>query len=133
DSTADSGEHILAYIYSRLESMGVRVIPVIGYDRWENQAYRTAMAGIDVPAQRLYCLRLDTHAIEDVAEPEFFKDTIQTILDDLELEPSKCSVLIDFGSVTGLSLEEMVSKTNTMLSLLKHYGFRYCTSTGCWL
>lgn len=131
DSTVESGEHVIPYIYGRLESMGVRVIPVIGYDRWENDEYRLALEGIDVPEGRPYCLRLDTHAIEDVSEPEFFRENIQAILDDLELDPSKCSVLIDFGNVTGLSVEEMVSKTSALLSVLKPHGFRYFATAGC--
>ena len=131
DSTVEGGEHVMSYIYGRLEAMNVRVIPVIGYDRWDNDAYRLAMQGIDVPNGRPYCLRLDTHAIEDAAEPDFFTDNVQSILDDLDLESSKCSVLIDFGDVTALSVEELVSKTSAMLALLKPFGFRYYVTAGC--
>lgn len=131
DSTVESGEHVLPYIYGRLESMGVRVIPVIGYDRWGNQTYRAAMEGVDVPEARSYCLRLDTNAIEDAAEPEFFEENIHSILTNLDLDPSKCSVLIDFGNVTGSSVEDLVSKTGAMLSLLRPYGFKYYATAGC--
>jgi hypothetical protein len=90
DATIESGEHVLSYIHSRLNALGVRAIPVIGYDRWSNEAYRLAIQSLEVPNGRDHCLRLDTHAIEDAAEPDFFKENIQTLLDDLGLAPSEC-------------------------------------------
>lgn len=131
DATIESGEHVLPYVYNQLESMGVRVIPVIGYDRWDNDAYRIAMQGVHLPNGRPYCLRLDWHAIEDAAEPEFFTDKIQSILDDLKLDPSKCSILIDFGDVTGKSVDDMVSDAGDVLELVRPFGFKYYVTAGC--
>jgi len=131
DATVETGEHIIPYVYGRLESLGVRVVPVIGYDRWENQTYRMAIQGIEVPDTRLYCLRLDADAIEDAADPEHFLEKIQTILDDLALLPARCFVLFDFGDVTTRSVEEMMLQTSSLLALLEPYGFSYFVTAGC--
>lgn len=131
DAAVDSGEHILPYIYNQLEAAGVRIVPVIGYDRWDNQSYRLAMQEVELATGSYYCLRLDADAIDDAADPQFFKDRINSILKDLDLTPAHCAVLIDFGDVTAKSVEEMVSGANAVLTLLKPYGFKYCATAGC--
>lgn len=131
DTTVESGEHFISYIYSKLESMGVHVVPVIGYDRWDNDAYRLAMQALVVPSDRHYCLRFDTNAIEDAMEPEFFQENVMKILDDLQLEPSKCFVMIDFADVSNIAIDSMMSSVSSITSQLDSYGFRGFITTGC--
>lgn len=131
DATVDSGEHVLSYTFNRLNASGVNVIPVVGYDRWDNQTYRLAMCGAELVAADYCCLRLDADAIEDAADPEFFLERIDAILRDLDLSPGRCAVLIDFGDVTAASLEEMGEKAMGILSLLGSYGFLYFSTAAC--
>lgn len=131
DALLETGEHVLPYLYRRLESDGLRVVPVIGYERWDNQQYRLAMQGLDLADAPYYCLRLDAHAIEDAADPEFFKESVQAILDDLDLSPSQCAVLIDFGDASVLSVEEMLAGAEDVLTLLSPYGFKFFSTAGC--
>lgn len=130
DATIESGEHIIPYIYARLTSLGVSVVPVIGYDRWENDAYRLAMKSLNT-RDGSYCIRLDSHAIEDSAEPDFFQDNIDQILDDISADPGRCSVLIDFGDVTGQSVDSCISKAGKIISMLESKGFELFVVSGC--
>lgn len=130
DATIESGEHIIPYVYARLTSLGVNIVPVIGYDRWENDAYRLAMTAVKIQGGS-YCIRLDSHAIDDSAEPDFFQENIDQILDDIAADPKQCSVLIDFGDVTGQSVDGCLSKANEILSMLEPKGFMSFIIAGC--
>jgi hypothetical protein len=83
NATTETGEHVVPYLISHVEALGVPVIPVVGYDRWESPAYRLALTSLDLPADRLYCLRLDPTAIADAAEPDFFSENIEAIISDI--------------------------------------------------
>lgn len=131
DATIENGEHVIPYIYSTLNTLGVEVVPVIGYDRWEDESYSLALRSFDVPHDSNYCLRLDSTAIEDSAEPDFFQENIETILDDLRLDAGRCSVLIDFGDVTNTSVEVLTAKATDIVDQLKSFGFKYFITSGC--
>lgn len=131
DATVESGEHIVQYIYGRLTALGVNIRPIIGYDRWENQAYRLALQNLDPELLHQSCIRLDLQALEDTEEPEFFEENIESILDGLSLEPSNCSCLIDFGDVTGWSVVDMLDKVDSILSIIEKYAFSYIAVSGC--
>ncbi|KNH30317.1 hypothetical protein ACS77_00430 [Pseudomonas syringae] len=127
----ESGEHVVPYVYSVLDTLGVSVIPVVGYDRWDNDEYRMAIQAIDFPADRDYCIRLDSTAIEDAAEPDFFLENIVAIVEGLEIEPSRCCVLIDFSDATSTSVEFMLSRSAEILEILSDLGFNYYVTAGC--
>lgn len=131
DAVTETGEHVLPYIYSRLESLGVRVIPVIGYDRWDSTIYQTAMQGIDISTGSYYCLRLDSHAIEDAEDPEFFEERVLGILNDLSIEPARCAVLMDFGDITALSIEDLIAGAERVMQILKPMRFKFFSTAGC--
>lgn len=131
ESTTETGEHVLPYIYSRLEGLGVKVVPVIGYDRWDSPTYRLAMQGVELGEEGYYCLRLDSHAIDDAQDPEFFGERVTEILDDLDTEPSKCAVLIDFGDVTALSVEDLSDQAERVMHVIESMGFRFYATAGC--
>ncbi|MBK8972362.1 MAG: beta family protein [Hahellaceae bacterium] len=131
DSLTETGEHVLPYIYSRLESLGVSVIPVIGYDRWESPVYRIAMQGVEISTEGYFCLRLDSHAIEDAADPEFFEEQVLRILNDLSIEPAHCAILIDFGDVTAVSIEDLGNQAERVMQVLAPMGFKYFSTAGC--
>jgi len=131
DATTETGEHIMPYMYFRLQSMGVDVVPVIGYDRWDSRAYRLAMQGFELSADGYYCLRLDSHAIEDAEDSTFFEESLRNILDDLGVEPRRCAVLLDFGDVTAMSLEGLVEQGEMVMHILAPLGFKFFATAGC--
>lgn len=131
ESTTETGEHILTYIYSRLQSLGVGVVPVIGYDRWDSHSYRIAMQGVELSADGYCCLRLDSHAIEDAKDTEFFEDRLFGILADLRVEPGRCAVLLDFGDITALSVEDLVDQAERVMQILAPMAFKFFATAGC--
>jgi hypothetical protein len=62
DARTESGIHVIAHMITRLQTAGIPVIPVVGYDRWDNTEYRIAMRSIAIPKDGHYCLRLDKFA-----------------------------------------------------------------------
>ncbi|MFN4228231.1 beta family protein [Parvibaculum sp.] len=129
----ENGEHVIPYAVRQLQLAGMPVIPVIGYDRWETPEYQLALQNISPPADGHYCIRLDPIALDDAAEPELFRDTIDEIVDTLELTPADCSVLIDFGDISAstASIEVLISKASSVLLQLAELGFRYYSIAGC--
>lgn len=130
DATVETGEHALAYLYASLKGHGVTVAPVVGYDRWDDQLYQLAMRGLDLSGAPYVCLRLETSAIEDAAEPDVFHDRMQEMLEDLQLSPAECAVLLDLGDLTSKPLIDITSDATRALELLSGYGFRYIATAG---
>lgn len=130
DATIKTGEHVVTYCCQRLEALGVGVIPVLGYDRWESMAYREALQSLELN-RGLVCLRLDTHAIEDSAESDHFKDQINQILEDMQITPKNCFVLIDFEDVTAVSIADLVEQGQRVMGVLLSMGFKFIGTAGC--
>jgi len=131
DSTTETGEHILPYLYSRLEASGVSVIPVIGYDRWDSDMYRISMQSLELKAGSYYCLRLDTHAIDDAEDPIFFEERVLDILDGLGVDAKQCAVLLDFGDITAFSVEDLINGADRVMQVLASMDFRFFSTAGC--
>lgn len=130
-ATIGTGEHVLDYSLNKLANLGVSVIPVIGYDRWGFTEYKIALQNLELPNVPYFCLRLEDIAFEDSHDPDFFKDNIQNILDDLTLSASNCSVLIDFGDSSKTDLAEMSIIVDRLFKLLKPYGFKFFITAAC--
>ncbi|MBJ8552658.1 beta family protein [Acinetobacter bereziniae] len=126
-----SGEHILEYTLNKLYNLGVQVIPTIGYDRWGYNEYKIALENLELPEIPYFCLRLEDVAFDDSLDSVFFLENIEGILDDLNLDPHNCSVLIDFGDSTKRSLSEMEKTVDRIISLLKHLNFKFYITAGC--
>lgn len=131
DAQVETGEHVLQYLYSRLTAHGVNVIPVIGFDNWESETYRIAMQSLELPTGQYICIRLDWHAIQDASDPEYFEERILEILDDMQLEPSRCGIILDFGDVTKISIPELLEHAERVMQILADGGFRHFATAGC--
>lgn len=131
NATIENGEHVLAYAYRRLSEEGVMVIPVLGYERWDNIEYRAAMGSLECHEAPYWCLRLDVHAIDDAADPDAFRAQIDSILGELELNPASCAVLVDFGDMTNISVEQMLYGLQDVLNGIENYGFMFVATAGC--
>ena len=130
DAAVETGEHALAYLHASLKGQGVTVAPVVGYDRWDDQLYQLAMRGLDLSGAPYVCLRLEASAVEDAAEPDVFHDRMQEMLEDMQLSPAECAVLLDLGDLTSKPLIAITSDATRVLELLSGYGFRYIATAG---
>ncbi|OCH41600.1 beta family protein [Aliivibrio fischeri] len=130
DSTIENGEHILSTFSSCLKTLGCEVIPVIGYDRWEDGAYSTVLKLLAQSNDR-FILRLDSFAFEDMVEEELFLETIEDIVTAMGVDTGKCSVILDFGDVSKDSIIDIQSQVDTALSLLEEYHFNFVSIAGC--
>ncbi len=131
DQALKSGVHLISYFYERLTTLGVKVIPVLGYDRWESDVYRDAMGSLELDAGGQVCLRLDTHALEDSADPDFLEDRVKQMLQDMALTPANCLVLIDFEDTTVSSIEQLVDQGHSVIAALAGIGFKHFATAGC--
>jgi hypothetical protein len=134
DACAENGEHVIAHMVAGLRERGVSVIPVVGYDRWGNPMYRFGLKAIPARDDGHFCLRLDSSAVEDAAEPEHFRETITDIVEELVLDPSRCSVLLDFADISSgaMSIEMLVQKSDSIIRQLEEeFGFGHYIIAGC--
>ncbi|HIH0876080.1 TPA: beta family protein, partial [Vibrio cholerae] len=122
DSTIENGEHVLSVFTSCLSNEGCEVLPVIGYDRWEDAEYSTVLQLLAQSKDR-FILRLDSYAFEDMVEEEPFLDTIEDIVSSMGLDTRKCSVILDFGDVSKDTIVDIQEQVDTALSLLEDYQF----------
>ncbi|WP_422457700.1 beta family protein [Vibrio harveyi] len=130
DSTIENGEHVLSVFTSCLSTHGCEVLPVIGYDRWEDEEYSTVLQLLAQSKER-FILRLDSYAFEDMVEEELFLETIEDIVSSMGLDTSKCSVILDFGDVSKDSIVDIQSQVDTALTLLNDYHFSFISIAGC--
>lgn len=131
NATIENGEHVLAYANRRLREEGFDVIPVVGYERWDNDEYRAAMISLDASTAPYWCLRLDIHAMEDAQDGDHFRDQIDSILNTLNLHPANCALLVDFGDMTTISIEQMLAGLDDVLTAIDDYAFKFVATAGC--
>jgi hypothetical protein len=133
NARAENGDHVIAYMVARLRALDMSIVPVIGYDRWGNAEYRLALQTIPARDDGQFCLRLDSSAIEDAAEPKHFQDTILDIIDELELDPACCSVLLDFADISmdTMSVEKLLTLADNLIRQLQTFGFHHYAVAGC--
>lgn len=122
-ATTSEGEHIMGYLQSNLESGGVEVSPVVGYDRWDDQAYQAAITSMALPEGRCFCLRLDRDAIDDIADLDYFKERIDEILLKIGSAASECIVLLDLADLSQQPVMDVLSKISGAISVLQALGF----------
>lgn len=129
NSALESGEHILSHIITTLNNKGCNAIPVIGYDRWEDDEYATTLQQLGV-SQTKFIIRLNSFAFEDLIEEDPFFETIDDILASLSILPENCSVIIDFEDVTKTSIIELNEKVQKVLVALHNYKFKFISIAG---
>ena len=131
NAVTESGQHVIPFMQNKLKSLGVYVHATVGYDRWGSPDYQFAMSTLGLGGDSYFCLRLDSTAIEDSAEPEHFTGQVNDIIETLGLNPALCLALIDFADVTAVSLETMVDHSKRVIDLLTPMGFTAISVAGC--
>lgn len=127
----ESGEHHLSYLYSTLKAYGVNVVPVVGYDRWDDDEYRFALRSISKMHFGKFCIRLERFAFDDANDPDHFHARLEEILEYLELNPKNCHVVFDLEDVSTLSIADIFSNFDLLFSQVVGYGFSTYSVAGC--
>ncbi|MBN3216401.1 beta family protein [Pectobacterium polaris] len=129
NSSIESGEHVLSHLIGALAKYSGNIIPVVGYDRWEDDEYSTTLKVIS-QSQSEFIIRLNSFAFEDMIEEDPFFETLDDIISSLDLMPEQCSVLLDFEDVTKVSIVDLNEKLQRAISALTHYNFKFLTIAG---
>jgi hypothetical protein len=111
-------------------ALGVNVTPVLGYDRWESEPYREAINAMELPDDPHVCLRLDSEAMSDAAEPGLLREQVSKMLEDMLATPKSCRVLLDFEDATVASVEQLIERGHRVMSELAELGFMDFATAG---
>lgn len=131
DEKVETGEHHLSYMYNALKSDGVNVVPVVGYDRWDDDEYRLALKSISKLHTGTFCIRLERFAFDDIGDPEHFHERLAEIINYLEINPASCHVILDFEDLSTLSIVEIFESFDALFPQITGYGFSSYSVAGC--
>ncbi len=133
DARVETGANVVSHVITSLRMRGIPVIPVVGYDRWSDVAYREAIRTVGLGPGGRAAIRLDTFAISDASEPEEFLRVVSDIVEEANIDPSTCSIIIDFADVSGdaESVIEIFDSSCQILELLEDFGFSHYSIVGC--
>jgi len=124
NARTESGIHVLEYAFSQFRSSGVPAHPVVGYDRWDDPSYNQALKNIRAIAPVTPCIRLDREAVQDdMLDVPYFSERMNDIMASLEVGPSNCYVLVDFGGVSTISVPDLIEYAENAVSVLRSLGF----------
>lgn len=124
NARTENGIHVLEYVFSQFRSNGISAHPVVGYDRWDDPAYRQALQNIRTTFPVTPCIRLDRDAIQDdMLDIPYFSERMNAIMASLMLRPSNCYVLADFGNVSNISVPDLIEYAENAVSVLRSIGF----------
>jgi Beta protein len=101
-----SGEYVLTAICSDLEKRGVKVYPVIGYDRLDDKEYCEAIRSIDLADERNFCIRFDHDALRDIADPAYFQERLEQIVQLTGTSARDWIALADLSDLTRETLNK---------------------------
>ncbi|HAS6193151.1 beta family protein [Vibrio vulnificus] len=132
NATVESGEHVLGFFSSCLTHLGCDVIPVVGYDRWEDDEYATILKQLSKTTNRFF-IRLDNDAFGDMQEEDYFLEVFEDIVSTLDIDTFRSSVVFDCGDVSVAKSSIVAIQDNIMLALklLEGYKFKFMSMAGC--
>jgi len=130
NATLENGEHVLSYTHSRLAALGVLSNPVVNYDVWDDPEYQEVFKNAGVGNDATLCIRLQSDALEDLDDPEYFTDRLEEIIASTAFEETRICVLIDFGDTAPLSVIDMQSEVEKCLGALARWRFAYIAIAG---
>lgn len=126
----ESGEHILNYAIDHLTEKGILPCPLIGYDRWETPEYKEAIKSIRLGKDQFFSIRLDSVALEDMLDPDYFNEIIEDIVAEANLIPLNTPVIIDLEDITKKSVNDAIETIGRAYEHMRSLGFTYIISVG---
>jgi hypothetical protein len=122
-AATEGGEHVMSYVTTRLGKLEENVVAIVGYDRWDDDDYRTAIVNLSDRRGCQIGIRLDSDGIEDASDQDYFRSRISDILDPLNQNSAETKIVVDFGDMTQISITDAISRADKCLSILKQLGF----------
>ncbi|WP_417516188.1 beta family protein [Marinobacter sp.] len=130
NATLENGEHVLSYAYSRLAALDVQANPVVNYDVWDDPEYQEVFKNAGAGSSATLCIRLETDALDDLDDPDYFIDRLEEIIAKTAFDESNICILIDFRDTSPLSVIDMQSDVEKCLAALARWGFAYTAIAG---
>lgn len=131
NARTESGIHVFEFAFSQFRSKGVAVLPVVGYDRWDDPDYSQALKNIQSQYHPTPCIRLDRETInDDMRDLPYFTSRMNDIMADLQVGPTNCYVVVDFGDVASTAVPDMIQDTEDAVTTLRSMGFGIVIVTG---
>lgn len=132
NAKTESRIHVLEYAFSQFISEGVHVSPVIGYDRFDDPAYRLALGNIiEKYPNTTPCIRFDRESIkDDMRDEDYFSEQITDILETFDLNPSSCYAMLDFRDVSTTAIPDLVGHAEHAIQVLQSVGFKMIIFAG---
>jgi hypothetical protein len=124
DSYIETGEHVLSYLYKMLSKSGAVVHPVVGFDRWDILDYQVALKNIEAPDGVQYCIRIDSSSIiDDSYDVDYFTETLEGIMNELNISSPEVIIMLDFDDVSNKSIESLNGHVKHVIGILSDYDF----------
>ncbi|WP_206358785.1 hypothetical protein, partial [Pseudomonas viridiflava] len=86
---------------------------LIGYDRWEAAEYRETIRSIVLAETAVFCIRLDSLAIEDLGDLDHLDEIVEDMILTTGISEEQTPVLIDIGDVTKIPMQELMETVET--------------------
>ncbi|HCP54672.1 MULTISPECIES: beta family protein [Pseudomonas] len=128
--TVETGEHILNYSMNQLVAQGVTPCPIIGYDRWDIVEYKEAIKSIKLVEGQFFSIRLDSVALEDMLDPDYFNEIIEDITIETGLNPENTPVIIDLADLSNKSVSDAIETIQHAYEHMRSLGFTYIIAIG---
>jgi len=130
NATLENGEHVLSYALSRLIALDVPVNPVINYDVWDDPEYQEVFKNAGASSVGTLCIRLESDAFDDMDDPEYFMERLNSIITATAFPEAQICVLIDFRDTKALSVVEMQATAEKCIETLNAWRFAYIGIAG---
>jgi len=130
DFTVETGEHILNYTVDQLAARGVIPCPIIGYDRWDIVEYKEAIKSISLGEGQFFSIRLDSVALEDMLDPDYFNEIMEDITAETGLDRASTPVIIDLADISNKSVNDAIEAIQQAYEHIRSLGFTYIIAIG---
>lgn len=130
NATLENGEHVLSYAHSRLVALGVPVNPVINYDFWDDPEYQEVFKNAGASHNGTLCIRLESDALDDLDDPEYFTDRLDSIIAATAFPEAQICILIDFRDTNTLSVVDMQETVEKCIEAFNGWSFAYIGIAG---
>ncbi|MBB4867125.1 hypothetical protein HNP46_006033 [Pseudomonas nitritireducens] len=135
NAQTEGGEHVIPFMRNQLESMGVKVSPVVDIVRWDDPVYVNALQGMRLESGREFIVRfpIDRDTIEEMSEEDVFFARLEEICDVLALDPGLTRIMVDFGDLSSQrhTVPATLEVAGKAIPLLRRAGFIDISVSGC--
>lgn len=130
NATVESGEHVLSFLYRRLDDLGLEIHPALNYEFWIDPEYQSAFKNLPFSRDSEVVIRLGAEALEDMEDIDYFLAEMSGIMMDIPVDISNISAVIDLSDITLASAIEVQERVDAALEALSYLPFKYVSMAG---